>query len=295
MVGMSLYDASGNTIAITGLDPGIEIAIPNVVIPTGDQANYKCKYYDTATSTWSTNGVTSTYDAATSIFTCTTTHLTDFAVLFEEDTARVINGVQYVQNVALSQCPNSCSGHGSCSAFGFCHCYARAQSSEHAWTQHDCSEKTCPKSLGWMSRATSDSGDRRRIECSGKGMCDRKSGECKCFDGYDGKACSRTICRGNCNNRGRCVTQEVLAYEASKTYSSPWDALKHVGCVCDLGARGPDCSLEECPSGSDVLLGKGNNFGRDCSGRGICDYSNGICKCFQGFFGTRCQSQTILS
>merc|ERR1712146_752271 len=59
------------------------------------------------------------------------------------------------------------------------------------------------------------------------------------------------------NNRGRCVKQEQLAYEASKTYSSPWDALKEVGCVCDLGARGPDCSLEECPSGSDVLLGKG--------------------------------------
>merc|ERR1711924_432644 len=59
-----------------------------------------------------------------------------------------------------------------------------------------------------------------------------------------------------------------------KTYSEPWDALKEVGCVCDLGARGPDCSLEECPSGSDVLLGKGNNFGRDCSGRGLCDYSS---------------------
>jgi hypothetical protein len=60
----------------------------------------------------------------------------------------------------------------------------------------------------------------------------------------------------NCNGRGRCIKQEQLAYEASKTYSEPWDALKHVGCVCDLGARGPDCSLEECPSGSDALLGK---------------------------------------
>ena len=79
----------------------------------------------------------------------------------------------------------------------------------------------------------------------------------------DGKACERTVCPSNCNGRGRCIKQEQLAYEASKTYSEPWDALKHVGCVCDLGARGPDCSLEECPSGSDVLLGKGNNFGRE--------------------------------
>merc|ERR1719387_3070241 len=63
-----------------------------------------------------------------------------------------------------------------------------------------------------------------------------------------GKACERSTCPGNCNNRGRCIKQEQLAYEASKTYSSPWDANKHVGCVCDLSARGPDCSLEECPS-----------------------------------------------
>ena len=72
----------------------------------------------------------------------------------------------------------------------------------------------------------------------------------------DSKACERTVCPSNCNGRGRCIKQEQLAYEASKTYSEPWDALKHVGCVCDLGARGPDCSLEECPSGSDALLGK---------------------------------------
>merc|ERR1711939_1005958 len=151
-----------------------------------------------------------------------------------------------------------------------------------AYCPNGCSVRTCPKSAAWVDYATSDNGAHAKVECSMKGSCDRKTGE-------------RSVCPSNCNNRGRCIIQEQLAYEASKTYSEPWDALKEVGCVCDLGARGPDCSLEECPSGSDVLLGKGNNFGRDCSGRGLCDYSSGLCKCFQGYFGTKCQSQTILS
>ena len=53
-------------------------------------------------------------------------------------------------------------------------------------------------------------------------------------------------------------------------------------------------SVEECPSGKDVLLGYGASEGRDCSGRGLCNYDSGLCECFTGYFGTRCQYQTIL-
>ena len=103
--------------------------------------------------------------------------------------------------------------------------------------------RTCPKSSAWVDYATADNGAHAKVECSMKGMCDRKTGECKCFDGYDGKACERTVCPSNCNGRGRCIKQEQLAYEASKTYSEPWDALKHVGCVCDLGALASGMTL----------------------------------------------------
>ena len=109
-----------------------------------------------------------------------------------------------------------------------------------------------------------------------------------------GKACERAACPSNCNGRDRCIKQEQLAYEASKTYSEPWDALKHIGCICDLGARGSapskNAPLDLTPSSARQQLRS-----RTCSGRGLCDHSSGLCKCFQGYFGTRCQSQTILS
>ena len=66
------------------------------------------------------------------------------------------------------------------------------------------------------------------------------------------------------------------------------------GCVCDIGFRGPDCSLMECPNGPDLMKGDGNEKGRDCSGRGICDYGSGLCKCFSGYYGAKCQFRTIL-
>merc|ERR1719488_365601 len=163
--------------------------------------------------------------------------------------------IALLSGFAAAYCPNGCSGHGSCGENDKCVCYTRPNG-DPAWTEHDCSLRTCPKGAAWVAVATSANEAHPLAECSNKGVCDRKSGECECFENYDGIACE--------------------------------------GCVCDLGFRGPDCSLQECPSGPDVLKGDGNSKGRDCSGRGICDYSAGLCKCFVGYYGTRCQYQTIL-
>lgn len=83
------------------------------------------------------------------------------------------------------------------------------------------------------------------VECSNKGICDRKTGECTCFPNYDGIACERSVCPNKCSDAGVCFTQRQLAAEASRTYSTPWDADMQTGCICDLGRRGPDCSLRK--------------------------------------------------
>jgi len=197
------------------------------------------------------------------------------------------------RNRKAGMCENQCSGHGTCEFNDNCRCYTGIDG-EPEWTGPDCSLRTCPKDYAWVGSVVNANDLHPWVECSNKGICDRTSGECQCFTGYEGVACQRTICPDNCNDRGTCWPEKHLASKASRVYTTPWDSMKHVGCLCDAGYRGPSCEYQECPSGTDPLDGYGNEAGRDCSGRGICDYSKGTCSCFTGFFGTRCQHQTTV-
>ena len=71
-------------------------------------------------------------------------------------------------------------------------------------------------------------------------------------------------------------------------YNGAWDSDLMFGMRCDDGFRGPLCDVIECPSGADPLGFEGAKHGRDCSGRGICDTTSGVCNCFDDFTGTDC-------
>jgi len=133
------------------------------------------------------------------------------------------------------------------------------------------------------------------VECAGRGVCDRVAGVCACAAGYTGDACQRAACANECSGNGQCMTQAAFVEEGSLgalAYTAV-DAGQQTGCKCDAGFRGADCSLRECPSGADPLGGDGGAQGRDCSGRGSCDYASGECACFTGYAGDHCQlSQT---
>lgn len=190
-------------------------------------------------------------------------------------------------------CENHCSHHGTCEYNQNCVCF-NGLSGEPAWTGPDCSLRTCPKDYAWVGQVVNANDLHPWTECSNKGICNRDTGTCECFAGYEGVACQRTECPDDCNGRGNCWPEKILAMKANRDYSTPWDAMKHVGCFCDPGFRGPSCEFQECPSSADPLDGYGNEAGRDCSGRGLCDYQNGVCECFSGFYGTRCDKQTTL-
>jgi hypothetical protein len=143
------------------------------------------------------------------------------------------------------------------------------------------------------------------IECSGRGSCDYSAGRCQCYPGFTGESCQRLSCPNDCSGHGVCQSLKRFVRDIGYTnvfaYDAAWDAEKVMGCLCDAGYRGSDCSKIECPSGGDPMSGPGglgidedSNMvdARDCSGRGLCDYSTGMCECFDGYHGERCEAQT---
>lgn len=99
-------------------------------------------------------------------------------------------------------------------------------------------------------------------ECSAKGVCNRKTGLCECFDGYTGDACKRTTCPNDCSGHGTCeyigdaygaVARDDAEVQAHDLLGDLWDAKKSRMCVCDPKWTDVDCSRRMCPKGVDVL------------------------------------------
>jgi len=91
------------------------------------------------------------------------------------------------------------------------------------------------------------------MECSNKGICDRKGGECECFEGYEGSACQRASCPNDCSGHGTCETIRELAEDEYSNVYMLWDRDLTMGCACDAGYSGPDCSSRQCKMGIDPL------------------------------------------
>eukprot|EP01035_Chromulina_nebulosa_P017623 gene17623-23200_t len=94
------------------------------------------------------------------------------------------------------------------------------------------------------------------MECSNKGVCDRSTGECQCYDGYDGVACQRASCPGfpnSCSGHGVCRSIKQLAKDDYGNAYRLWDQDSTMGCSCDKGYYGPDCSYRQCKYGVDPL------------------------------------------
>jgi hypothetical protein len=92
---------------------------------------------------------------------------------------------------------NDCNGHGSCiTSSRTCSCYSGwgAASDITLYRAADCSMRTCPADRAWVDIPTSSNTAHALAECSNAGLCDRATGQCKCFPGFVGDACQRCKC-----------------------------------------------------------------------------------------------------
>merc|ERR1719230_1679823 len=85
-------------------------------------------------------------------------------------------------------CENGCSGHGSCVVNQNCLCYT-GMDGEPEWTGPDCSLRTCPRDYAWVGDVVNANDLHPWAECSNRGSCDRKTGICSCYPGYDAVGC----------------------------------------------------------------------------------------------------------
>jgi hypothetical protein len=188
-----------------------------------------------------------------------------------------------------------------------CTCFSRMEDGKevYAYTGADCSLMTCPYGSSWDGAPYANNRHDMLKECSDRGVCNRDTGDCECFAGFEGKGCRRSTCPNQCSQHGVCKTLNEITYALSERtawntfsefdytkigYKSAWDANKIRGCECDAGWRGPDCSIQESPSKDDPMGGHGHESGRECSGRGFSDGAGG-CTCYTGFFGAACNQQ----
>lgn len=176
---------------------------------------------------------------------------------------------------ASASCPDSCSGHGSCGKYDSCSCFAR-------WGGVNCADRECPYGLSWVTAnptvttlkipANGLGGTRAYTECSSRGTCNRDSGECECFPGYEGRGCRRTTCPNDCSGHGRCLYNHQINSAVTQYVdftSQHWDQKKTRQCVCDPGYEGYDCSQRMCPKGDDPITTCGVNDANQPNDAGI--------------------------
>ena len=204
----------------------------------------------------------------------------------------VLVALVVVANIQAStaECANACNGHGKCTSYDMCICNRNWQAADcsERICQFGLAHVDTPKGdldgSGGLSNADKlvidnsfvypygtteqfpqmQDSDLQQLEdtahfymeCSNKGRCDRQTGECACYEGYDGVACQRASCPGypnSCSGHGVCKTIQQLANSDNGNIYELWDKRSTMGCECDSGYFGPDCSQRKCKYGVDPL------------------------------------------
>ncbi|KAL4093706.1 hypothetical protein PRIC1_011138 [Phytophthora ramorum] len=127
----------------------------------------------------------------------------------------------------------------------------------------------CPTGPSWYTApSASNTVHSQWTECSDAGICDHNTGQCLCYTPFEGAACELMKCPGEppCNGHGQCMTIQQLSLEADADSPSlrfdygtdpnniqTFDRDSVLGCKCDPGYEGYDCSKRSCTKGDDPV------------------------------------------
>lgn len=85
--------------------------------------------------------------------------------------------------------------------------------------------------------------------CSGNGDCNRETGVCNCYEGFEGDNCANIGCVNECSGHGVCVSSAYATYVLDNNYPYYKSGANNQAatpniyvCVCDNEYTGYDCS-----------------------------------------------------
>ncbi len=120
-----------------------------------------------------------------------------------------------------NMCPFMCSRCETSTSS--CACYEGwgASTDITLYRAPDCSRRTCPSGKAWADVPAADMTAHQPAECSNRGICNRVTGQCSCFDGFTGDACNRNKCPNDCSGHGQCFSMKQLAKLSNALPLSP--------------------------------------------------------------------------
>jgi len=225
------------------------------------------------------------------------------------------------------KCPNACSGHGTCEYIDALGAYVggawdttkvQGCKCDGGYTGYDCSQRLCPNGDDPLTVPASASGQAwvvsvpHTASLTGEGVWIIQDlwGQYEISRPFDLTSATTANAALLDMDVVKSLVSNVaianLAGSATATYSFTLSSPAYVTSVtidvddCNIGGCYPLRTGAASASGAGAVTAAvtaphAKLEAAQCSNRGLCDASSGICQCFEGYFGNSCEFQTVLA
>jgi hypothetical protein len=196
--------------------------------------------------------------------------------------------------VTTAECPNACSGHGTCGQYDMCTCMRN-------WKSNDCSERVCPFGFSFVTSPQGDLNmDGDRYDNTHKLVVKTTGGSANqgtMLENDDVLTLSETTQTGEITVGDAIHISEetfVVTGVSGKEFTLDHDRFTAITTADNVYRF---LESQSAPKGTwetwvgDYSEDDEGHFYMECSNRGTCDVKEGTCECFAGYTGAACQRQ----